>query len=81
MGIPVIIVDLRSKCILAKWITFSSSKVAGKEYTTRDTVEESYTQHWLHPDSSTHSLTCVSGKSCTATELVAEREYVFTNTI
>ena len=35
-------VDLRSKCIFAKWRTFSSSRVAGKEYTTEQTVEESW---------------------------------------
>ncbi len=41
MGMPVIMVDLRSKCILARWKTFSSSKVAGNEYTTEETMEDS----------------------------------------
>ena len=31
MGMPVIIVDLRSKCILARCMDFSRIRVAGKE--------------------------------------------------
>lgn len=41
MGMPVIIVDLRSKCILARCKTFSNKRVAGKEYNTDDTADDS----------------------------------------
>ena len=42
MGMPVMMVDLRSKCILVRCIAFSNRRVAGKEYTTEDTVEDSW---------------------------------------